>query len=194
MATKLTDSSNHIVFPSVGHPAANLALPNTEGEPTELVSLWREKPLIIVFLRHYGCTFCREQVLILKRDYDAIVKSGASVVCVAMGPYKAAKGFKIVMELPFDILSTGDDVDPFRAYGLGRASAKDMLNPVVWWRVTLNTLRGIFNNPMKAQGDMGQLSGCFVVGTDGNFTFVSPGKRVDHVIDPKMLLASVKNK
>ena len=33
---------------------ANLTLPDTEGKPVRLGSLWADSPAVVVFLRHYG--------------------------------------------------------------------------------------------------------------------------------------------
>lgn len=33
---------------------AELTLTDTEGENIRLVELWRERPLVLVFLRHFG--------------------------------------------------------------------------------------------------------------------------------------------
>jgi peroxiredoxin len=144
--------------------------------------------LIAVFLRHYGCSFCKEQVIELRKHYQTVVNTGAEVVCVAMGPYKAGRAFQIVMELPFEILTTGESIEPFRAYGLGKASVAQLLNPVMWWRVLVNMTRGIFNNPLQAQGDLAQMSGTFVIGTDGRFLHVNPAKSAYQVVAVDELL------
>jgi hypothetical protein len=33
---------------------APISLPDTDGNPIRLGSLWEEKPAVLVFLRHYG--------------------------------------------------------------------------------------------------------------------------------------------
>jgi len=33
---------------------ANITLPDTDGKPTRLGSLWEKGPAVLVFLRHYG--------------------------------------------------------------------------------------------------------------------------------------------
>jgi hypothetical protein len=33
---------------------ANITLPDVDGTPVRLGSLWSERPAVVVFLRHYG--------------------------------------------------------------------------------------------------------------------------------------------
>lgn len=40
--------------PQVGDPAPNVALFDTNGHPVYLADSWREKPLVLAFLRHFG--------------------------------------------------------------------------------------------------------------------------------------------
>ncbi len=175
----------------MGCPAPDLTLTNTKGESVALSSLWAVKPLILVFLRHYGCAFCKEQVFRLRTDHERIVAAGADVVCVAMGPHTAGRAFQIVMQLPFDILATGDSIEPFRAYGLGRASIWQLLSPVLWARILRNAFRGFVNKLNEAQGDLAQMSGAFVVGTDGKFTYVNPAWVAYAVVPTDELLRSL---
>jgi peroxiredoxin len=39
---------------SVGDAAPDLALADGAGEPVQLSALWGGRPLLLVFLRHYG--------------------------------------------------------------------------------------------------------------------------------------------
>lgn len=58
-------------------------LPGSTGQ-----SLWElsmQQPQLVVFLRHAGCTFCREAMADLERQRDAIADSGAGLVLVHLG-------------------------------------------------------------------------------------------------------------
>src|SRR5271154_2643824 len=39
-----------------------IVLPDANGKETRLGSFWASQPAVVVFLRHYGCIFCREHV------------------------------------------------------------------------------------------------------------------------------------
>ena len=47
-------------------PAPDVVLQNTAGEAVRLSSLWAEKPLLLAFTRHFGCTQCKEMLEELK--------------------------------------------------------------------------------------------------------------------------------
>ncbi|MCH7727375.1 MAG: redoxin domain-containing protein [Planctomycetes bacterium] len=39
---------------SIGDPAPDVELPDDDGDDVRLSSLWRHRPLLLFFLRHYG--------------------------------------------------------------------------------------------------------------------------------------------
>jgi len=39
---------------SLSSKLAAIVLPDADGQPVQLGTLWRESPAILVFLRHYG--------------------------------------------------------------------------------------------------------------------------------------------
>jgi hypothetical protein len=36
------------------HTLASIALPDTDGRQVRLGSLWKQRPAVVAFLRHYG--------------------------------------------------------------------------------------------------------------------------------------------
>jgi len=44
-----------------------------------------EQPMLVVFLRHSGCTFCREMIADLEKSNNALQAAGVQVVLVHMG-------------------------------------------------------------------------------------------------------------
>ena len=42
--------------------APDLTLIKHSGEPVQLSSLWAERPLLLAFTRHFGCTQCKEML------------------------------------------------------------------------------------------------------------------------------------
>ncbi|MFG0276220.1 MAG: hypothetical protein ACF8QF_14315, partial [Phycisphaerales bacterium] len=61
--------------------AMKRAITNT-GE--SLADLSHVRPTLVVFLRHSGCTFCREAMSDLRRQRGAIEKDGVGIVLVTM--------------------------------------------------------------------------------------------------------------
>src|ERR1044071_4694084 len=92
------------------------------GESLPLAELYREKPAMLVFVRHLGCGFCKEQVAQLRELEQA------NVVFVSMGPPEEAAQFKEKMGSPHQFIS-----DPkrelYKAFGLAIGTFSQMLNP-----------------------------------------------------------------
>lgn len=55
--------------PEVGSQAPDAVLTDTDGNSVTLSSYWKVKPTVILFLRHFGCPFCREQVANLRKEF-----------------------------------------------------------------------------------------------------------------------------
>ncbi|HEX4427500.1 MAG TPA: hypothetical protein VH079_19015 [Terriglobales bacterium] len=41
-------------MPTFSEKLADITLPDSDGQPIQVGSLWAEKPAVVVFLRHYG--------------------------------------------------------------------------------------------------------------------------------------------
>jgi len=55
-------------------PAPDLTVLDLEGKPVQLSSLWAEKPLLLAFTRHFGCTQCKEMLDELALDEEPITR------------------------------------------------------------------------------------------------------------------------
>ena len=99
-----------------------------------LLSRSMEGPQLVVFLRHFGCMFCREALAQLARDRAGIEAAGTRLVLVHMASDAEARDF-------FDRYGLADVdriSDPRRwlyfQLGLGRASLWHLLDLRAWWR------------------------------------------------------------
>jgi peroxiredoxin len=59
----------------------DLTLDSLEG-PVRLSERWSERPLVVAFMRHFGCPFCREHLIQLGRHYDEVLAAGGHVVAI----------------------------------------------------------------------------------------------------------------
>ncbi|MGO8671060.1 MAG: SelL-related redox protein [Capsulimonadaceae bacterium] len=167
-------------FPSVGDRAPDAVLTGIDGNPVSLSSLWAERPAAIVFLRHLGCVFCREQLSELRRENARLSGAGLQVCCIAQGDAKVGKAYSILFDLPFPLLLCGPDLDVYRRYGLSRAGWTQLFNPYTIARGLMATLRGSRQGDIV--GDGFQLGGAFVVDSGGVVRLVHRSKRAgDHI-------------
>lgn len=125
----------------------------------ELAEASMETPLVLVFLRHFGCTFTR-QILRGLQDLELQAKQhNATLVLVHM----LQSGQEI------DYLGQNSDVvriaDPrcelYRAFGLGKGGFLELFGPQVWWRGTIAIFKGCGVGHLA--GDGLQMPGVFVL-------------------------------
>lgn len=48
---------------SVGDQAPDVTLPDDRNQPTRLSELWQRQPIVLVFVRHSGCTLCLDHAV-----------------------------------------------------------------------------------------------------------------------------------
>jgi hypothetical protein len=117
-----------------------------------------EAPLVLVFLRHFGCTFTR-QILRGLQDLELQAKQhNATLVLVHM----LQSGKEI------DYLGQNSDVvriaDPrcelYRSFGLGKGGFLELFGPHVWWRGAIAIFKGCGIGHLA--GDGLQMPGAYV--------------------------------
>ncbi len=142
-------------------PPAALASFKTQGGRS-LAELSRGARLLVVFLRHAGCPFCREALAELSQKRAAIESAPARIVLVhMMNDQQAQDLFSKYGLHDVDRVSDPEQV-LYRAFGLTRGSAAQVMGPGTWWRgFKTAILSG--HLPGKPIGDVFQMPGAFVV-------------------------------
>lgn len=151
------------------------------GKP--LAELAAGASLLLVFLRHSGCTFCREALGDLARNREEIESSGVRIVLVDMGDSEA-----IGEQVERYGLSGVERISDrgralYKAFGLGRGSWFQLMGPTVLWR---GLQAGVWNGHGigKPSADARQMPGLFLIGEAGiirRFRHRSAADRPDYV-------------
>lgn len=132
------------------------------GESVQLESLYLDAPVALVFLRHFGCIFCREQIASLRSF------ATENIVLVTMGNQVATADFKRKMEIPQRLIS-----DPTKAlyqdFGLRRATLGQFVNANVV-RKGLSALRAGHREGFPTHDPL-QLAGVFIIDRSGEVVF-----------------------
>lgn len=81
-----------------------IVLPDADGREIRLGSLWAGRPAVVVFLRHFGCIFCREQVAQLRVHEEAFRARGASLAAIGLGDRWFAREFYKETGIKFPLL------------------------------------------------------------------------------------------
>lgn len=133
----------------------------TSQRGPSLYELSKDKPLLLVFLRHMGCTFCREALDDLARSRDGIEAADVNIALVHMSSPLSAT-------LAMEQRGLGDVhrfADPsceiYRAFGVGRGSAAQLLGPKVWIRGVQAALAG--HGLGRLAGDGFRMPGVFLL-------------------------------
>lgn len=156
--------------PQIGDPAPDFDLPDTTGTRRHLSEFWKDRPALIVFLRHFGCSCLAERWEKLRHEVSAFEEAGARVIAVGQGEPERTAAVARRRGYPFPILC-----DPerraYELYGLPEGTPAQILHDFAWTpgdRATgekllssrRGTERALVDNPW-------QLPGEFVVSTSG---------------------------
>lgn len=132
----------------------------SKGE--NLDELLGSQKLMMVFLRHFGCTFCRETMteLSMKRAY--IEATGTKIVLVHMVPAEVADEILDVYDLGG--VSHISDIHQrlYRKFDLGKTTILSLMGIPNWWRAFV---AGILKGHLigKPAGDSFQMPGVFLI-------------------------------
>jgi hypothetical protein len=135
--------------------------------------------LLVVFLRHTGCTFCREAMADLKQKLPTLTAQDTSVALVHMSPPEEFITF--AKQYGFESLDAFSDPgrELYTAFELTRGSLWQLFGPAVW----LAGIRAWRHGVGMLAGDGFQMPGAFVL-RDGKiikaFKHQSAGARPDY--------------
>jgi len=100
-------------------------------------SLWDlsfRQPVLLVFLRHFGCVFCKEAMTDLGEMWDQIKDQHAHLVLVHLADPETAETFFNQYNLPDVDYVTDPDGLVYQQFGLLKATLQQMMGLKVWLR------------------------------------------------------------
>jgi peroxiredoxin len=120
-----------------------------------------QNPLFLVFLRHFGCTFCREAVDTISKKRQEIEAGGSRLAFVHLGTEEKAQWFFKPYGL-LDVPRFGDaEGRLYQAFGLLRAELRQYLNSESILRMLLAWSHGHFVG--LPAGDIQRMPGAFLM-------------------------------
>lgn len=134
-----------------------------DSRAVELGSLWRDKTAVLVFVRHFGCIHCREHVVQLRREAEAMHAKGGELHVIGNGTPSFIEGFRD--ETGWDgPVFTDPTLAVYRAAELKRGVARTV-DPRSWGVALKALAHG--GRQGRTQGDQWQQGGVLVVAKDG---------------------------
>ncbi|MCB2231006.1 AhpC/TSA family protein [bacterium] len=127
-----------------------------------LTDLSHRAPVLLVFLRHFGCSFCREALTDLADVRDRLESAGVRPVVVHMSTDERAK--QVLRS--YGLQGVDHVSDPsrrlYRAFDLRRATLGQFIAPSVWWR-GLQAIFGEGHGVGELEGDGLQMPGMVLI-------------------------------
>src|SRR5512145_1400779 len=156
----------------VGLPAPRVQLGRISGETVALADLWKSQPILLFFLRHFGCAICRAHLRQIARAYPQILEHGGTVAAITFADTASAAYLQSTQDVPFPLLL---DLPrrAYRAFGMLDGSLSDVISP----RILVQQLRQIRHGhvPYALPGsNIRQLGGSVIIDTSGIVQFHHP--------------------
>jgi peroxiredoxin len=147
----------------------------------------KNQPVFLVFLRHFGCQFCREAMDELSKLLPALEKENMRLVFVHMSDHKIAEEYFKKFNLPGVSHVSDPTCHFYTAFGLIKGTITQLFGLQSWFRGF--SVQAKFGAEMgKHLGDSFQMPGAFVVSGGkirDSFVHKLPSDRPDY----KKLLA-----
>ena len=107
------------------------AFPSAQGKT--LVDLSEAHPILIVFLRHGGCPFCRQVLAQLQTHSEEIAERNLQLAIVHMMDQEQAN--KLLARYQLQNVETFSDPDRklYELFQVKRGSLAETIGPAIWW-------------------------------------------------------------
>ena len=144
-------------------------------------------PLVVVFVRHYGCIFCRERAAEVHASRSAIEAKGARIVFVGTGLPAMASEFAAQQAAGLPVLS-----DPTRRI-FELAGMRRGLSTILRLATLLNSWRAFRrgHRQTKVQGDPWQQGGVLVLDRKGDIAHAQRDSAAGDSIDWRRVIEAI---
>jgi peroxiredoxin len=144
-------------------------------------------PVVVVFVRHYGCIFCRERAAEVLSSRSAIESKGARIVFVGTGLPAMASDFAVQQAGGLPVLS-----DPTRRI-FELAGMRRGLSTVLRLKTFLNSWRAFRrgHRQTKVQGDPWQQGGVLVLDKSGAIAHAQRDSAAGDPIDWRRVMDAI---
>ena len=132
------------------------------NEGQSLVVLSRQQPVLLVFLRHFGCIFCREALSDIAKKRPQIEAMGTKIVFVHMTTNDIAERYFNRYQLDGATHISDPDCNFYTAFGLVKGNFTQLFGLQSWIRgFSAGVIAGHGVGPQL--GDGFQMPGVFVI-------------------------------
>ncbi len=130
---------------------------------SNLAELSADGPVLLVFLRHFGCIFCRESLYDISRKFQEFVDSGVKPVFVHMDENQTAEEYFRKFGLPKVEHVSDPDCRYYEVFGLVKGKYSQLFGLKTWLRgAEVAATKGIYP-AAPGVGDGLQMPGIFLI-------------------------------
>lgn len=148
-------------------PFPDVRLWSPEGE-LSLSERWRATPLIVTFMRHFGCSFCREHLHNLSAADDRVRATGGRTIAIFQYEADATRDYCHGRGIEFECL--GDpNLEAYAKLDLGTGSFRQLFG----WKVIMRARSAYKVGGLGGTegGDARLMPGTFVIDSDGGTAY-----------------------
>ena len=181
----------------MGDAAPDFELLDSSGNKVKLSSFWNDKPALLLFWRHYGCSCGRDRAARLREEYPKYIELGANVVVIGQGEPERAAVYAEKNRLPCPVLC-----DPayqvYQAYDLLEGKTSQVLfdAPDEYLKCDLEAGKNLqesrHGTERAAVDSPWQLPGEFVIDEKGIIRLVYRYQYCEDWPNPLVLIAGIK--
>ncbi len=123
-----------------------------------------KSPIMLVFLRHFGCVFCKESLSDIAERKKSLEENGVQVVFVHMGDDATATDYFCKFNLDGAVAISDPDQRFYTIFGLQRGSFFQLYGLQTWIRgYQVKKEKGFQLEMAKKLGDSTQMPGIFII-------------------------------
>jgi peroxiredoxin len=130
------------------------------------VTLWdlsHTRPVLLVFLRHFGCVFCKEAMTELAKLQGHFRRMNTELVLVHMADEETASGFFTEYGLADVDFVTDPETKVYQQFGLVKGELNQMVGMKVWLRTIQQGVIKGHGLSTHLIGDGFQMPGVFLI-------------------------------
>nr|MDQ3068140.1 AhpC/TSA family protein [Acidobacteriota bacterium] len=170
---------------STPHVLAGVTVFNLEGTPVRLGELWGDRGAVLMFVRHFGCMLCRQQIAEIEPYLDRIRASGAELLVVGSGSVDEARAFRDERRLRMPLV-TDPALHAYRALGMRRGLGA-FFTPAAIGQYLRAMRQGFAQS--RVAGDAMQQGGVVVIAPGGSERYRHVSRFAGDHPDPAVILA-----
>jgi len=130
------------------------------GESVAAIS--QQFPVMLVFLRHFGCTFCREALSEIALNRKEIEQNGTKLIFIHMADEATANRYFIRYNLEGAVHICDPDCQYYADFGLVKGTTNQLMGLRVWMRGFEAGIIG-GHGIGRLMGDSFQMPGIFLI-------------------------------